>query len=114
MSSRRARLFAAVLAVGGFVVLSGCERSRDVTPSPPVSASAVQLPAPTPVPAAVTSGAPGAPGKPDEAARDLGRQKEDAKGTLSKEDESKSMPMGGQVNNHSSGADTTTAAPVTK
>jgi len=97
--------------VGGFVVLSGCERSRDVTPSPPVSASAVQLPAPTPVPAAVTSGAPG---KPDEAARDLGRQKEDAKGTLSKEDESKAMPMAGQVNNHSSGADTTTAAPVTK
>ena len=111
MTSRRARLVAAVLAVSSFGALSGCERSRDVTPVPPVSTSAVQLPAPTSVPAAPSAGAPS---KPDESARDLGRQQADAKGTLTKEEESKSMPLAGQVNNHSSGADTTTAAPVSK
>ncbi len=94
------------------MIAAGCDRPRDTTPAPPVTTSAVQLTAPTPVPAPEVVLTPGSQGKSDEAARDRGRQEPDAKAMLSKEEESKSMPLAGQVNNHSSSADTTTAAPA--
>jgi hypothetical protein len=60
----------------------------------------------------VNAGA-GSPGKADETARDLGRQAPDAKGSMTKEEESKAMPMAGQVNNYSSAADKTSTEPAT-
>lgn len=105
------RGIASIAAVGAIFVLAACDRPREASPAPPVSAPAVQLPDPPPVPSAsAVLGAESS--KPDDAARDRGRQQPDAKGGLTKAEESKSMPLAGQVNNHSSSADTTTGSPT--
>ncbi len=95
----------ATIALSGVCVLAGCDRPRNSsTPAPPpVTPTTIQAPVPTTAPNAAV----GSPAKPDETARDLGRQQADAKGTMTKEEESKAMPMAGQANNYSSPADKT-------
>ena len=98
----------ATIALSAACVLAGCDRPRDSsTPAPrPVTPSTIQVPVPAPSPA------DGSPAKPNETARDLGRQEADAKGTMTKEEESKAMPMAGQANNYSSSADKTNTTPA--
>jgi hypothetical protein len=100
----------ATIALSAVCVLAGCDRPRDSsTPAPqPVTPSTIQVP----VPATAPSPADGSPAKPNETARDLGRQEADAKGTMTKEEESKAMPMAGQANNYSSSADKTSTTPA--
>jgi hypothetical protein len=100
----------ATIALSAVCVLAGCDRPRDnSTPAPqPVTTSAIQVPDTATAPNA----AAGSPAKPDETARDRGRQEADAKGTLTKEEESKAMPLAGQVNNYSSSADKASTAPA--
>ena len=100
----------ATIALSAVCVLAGCERPRDSsTPAPrPVTPSTIQVP----VPATTPSAAEGSLAKPNETARDLGRQEADAKGTMTKEEESKAMPMAGQVNNYSSSTDKAGTAPA--
>jgi hypothetical protein len=100
----------AAIALGAICILPGCDRPRDNSTSAPrpVTTSAIQVPDTGTAPnAAVVS-----PAKPDETARDGGRQEADAKGTLTKEEESKAMPLAGQVNNYSSSADKTSTVPA--
>jgi hypothetical protein len=99
----------ATIALSAVCVLAGCDRPRDNSTAPkPVTASTIQVP----VPATAPNLAEGSPAKPNETARDLGRQEADAKGTMTKEEESKAMPMAGQANNYSSSADKTSTTPV--
>lgn len=100
----------ATIALSAVCVLAGCDRPRDgSTPAPrPLTPSTVQVP----VPATPPSAAEGSPAKPNETARDVGRQEADAKGTMTKEEESKAMPMAGQANNYSSSADKTSTTPA--
>ena len=83
--------FAAVALVGA---LAGCNEAPDAKKVPPPAASAppfVAVLPPPPVAAGVSS---------SETAKDSTAT--DPKGILSKDEESKSMPMAGQGNNHSS------------
>ena len=99
----------ATIALSAACVLAGCDRPRDNPPAPkPGTSSTTQVPAPATAPSLTA----GSPAKPNETARDLGRQEADAKGKMSKEEESKAMPMAGQANNYSSSADKPSAAPV--
>jgi len=93
----------ATIALSAVCVLAGCDRPRDNSTAAPqaVTPSTIQVPVPATAPNTVA----GSPAKPDETARDRGRQEADAKGTMTKEEESKAMPMGGQANNYSSSAD---------
>jgi len=97
------------IALSAVCLLAGCDRPRESSPAPspqPPTTSAMK-----PDVVAAPNQAATSPTKPDDAARDRGRQEEDAKGALSKEEESKAMPMAGQVNNHSSAAEKATSAP---
>jgi hypothetical protein len=99
----------ATIALSTVCVLAGCDRPRD-TPMPApqaVTQSTVQVPA-----AAAPNTGVGSSAKEDETARDHGRQEADAKGTMTKEEESKAMPMAGQANNYSSAADKVSTTPV--
>jgi hypothetical protein len=113
----RCALLGSTIALSAVCLLAGCDRPRESSPAPspqPQTTSAMKadvVEAPNEAPTS-----PGKPdtsaGKPDDAARDRGRQEADAKGALSKEEESKAMPLAGQVNNHSSSADTATSVPA--
>jgi hypothetical protein len=90
------------VALGCVAALTACSEPTAPTASVPSSSTAaapsppaVEAPAvPTPPPAAPTAGDAAGAAK-DSAATD-------PKGTLNKEEESKSMPMAGHGNNHSS------------
>jgi hypothetical protein len=100
------------IVLGATYVLVGCDRPREnpvAPPSQPLTTSSIRSDAAPTTPN--TAADRSAPVKPDESTRDRGRQEADSKGGLSKEEESKSMPLAGQVNNHSSSGDTTTRAP---
>ncbi len=111
MSSPVLRGVGAAIALSAVFILAGCDRPRDnPTPAPqPVAPATIQVPDAATAPNA----AAGSPAKPDETARDRGRQGADAKGKMTKEEESKAMPMAGQVNNYSSSADNKSTAPAT-
>jgi hypothetical protein len=98
------------IALSAVCILAGCDRPRDnSTPAPqPVTPSTIQVPDAATAPNA----AAGSPSKPEETARDRGRQEADAKGPLTKEEESKAMPLAGQVNNYSSSAGNASTAPA--
>ena len=88
---RRIACSAAFALVG---VLAGCNEAPNAKQVPPPAASAppfIAVPPPSPVVAGVA---------PTDTARDTAAN--DPKGTLSKDEQSKSMPMAGQANNHSS------------
>ncbi len=108
MSGSGLLVLGATIALSAVCVLAGCDRPRDNAAPAPVTPSTIQVP----VPATAPNAAAGSPAKPDETARDRGRQEADAKGTLTKEEESKAMPLAGQVNNYSSSADKTSTAPA--
>jgi hypothetical protein len=82
----------AVLLVAG--VVAGCNEASKPAPVPPPAASAPVVPAvPTPPPTATGTA-------PTETAKDSAATAPTEK--LTKEEESKSMPMAGHGNNHSS------------
>ncbi|MEP7330104.1 MAG: hypothetical protein ABI777_12900 [Betaproteobacteria bacterium] len=94
----------AVIIVLAFVgVVAGCNETPTAKPvSPPGASVAVPPPAASappfvavPIPAPTAGSAAASETAKDTAANN-------PKGTLSKEEESKSMPMAGQANNHSS------------
>lgn len=74
---------------------SSASSAVDTTPSAPPSPPAT-------TPAAVLPPPPAAPAAGDAAASAIDSPATDPKGTLSKAEESKSMPMAGHGNNHSS------------
>ncbi len=86
--------FLAVLLMAG--VVTGCNEASKPAPVPPPVATAPVVPA-VPTPAPTTTGV-----APSETAKDSASTGPMQK--LSKEEESKSMPMAGQGNNHSSPA----------
>lgn len=95
------RPIAHVIVYAAASLLIGCNDSSKqakVTPSaasaPPPAASAPPVPA-VPIPPLPTAGA-----APSETAKDTPANS--PMGTLTKEQETKSMPMAGQANNHSS------------
>jgi hypothetical protein len=87
------------LALSALMLLAACgERANTSTPpgaAPQASAPAVALPATPLPPLPSTSGV-----SPSATAKDSPAT--DPKGTLTKEEEAKSMPMAGHGNNHSS------------
>ena len=106
----RCALLGSTIALSAVCLLVGCDRPRESSPAPspqPPTTSAMKADV-----VAAPNEAAASAAKPDDAARDRGRQEADAKGALSKEEESKAMPLAGQVNNHSSSADTATSAPA--
>jgi len=106
----RCALLGSTIALSAVCLLAGCDRPRESSPAPSPQPPTTSVMKPDVV--AAPNQAATSPTKPDDAARDRGRQEEDAKGALSKEEESKAMPMAGQVNNHSSSADTATSTPA--
>lgn len=87
-----------VIAAVATLVACGDKPSQpQVTGSPPPSSAPATTPAPTPTPPPTTS----AP-NPAETAKDSAAT--NPKEAMSKEQESKGMPMAGQANNHSSTA----------
>ncbi len=75
-------------------VVTGCNEASKPAPAPPPAATAPVVPA-VPTPPPVATGA-----APSETAKDSASTAPMEK--LSKDEESKSMPMAGQGNNHSS------------
>src|SRR5438067_5970124 len=98
---RSAKLRAVAIVLGATCVLIGCDRPREnpvATAPQPLTTSSIRSDA---APTASTTANRSAPVEPDESTRDRGRQEADSKGGLSQEEESKSMPVAGQVHNDS-------------
>jgi hypothetical protein len=88
------RPIACVIAFAAASLLVGCNDAPKAAAVPPPAASAPVVPA-VPTPPLPATGA-----APSETAKDTAANT--PMGTLTKEEASKSMPMAGQVNNHSS------------
>ena len=88
------RTIALATAIAATVLIVGCNDAPRTTATPPpaVSTPPVAVVATPPLPAAGVA--------PSETAKDTAANT--PMGTLTKEEASKSMPMAGQVNNHSS------------
>lgn len=88
--------YVALLYLACASLLSACNEASapepNGTPSPPLSSRPAEVPLPAPVGPAPGEAAKTASDNPDT----------DPKGTLSKQEESLSMPMAGHGNNHSS------------
>ncbi len=88
------RPIACVIAVTAASLLAGCNDAPKAAAVPPPAASAPSVPAVTIPPLPTTGVAPSETAKDSPANTPMG--------TLTKEEEAKSMPMAGQANNHSS------------